>query len=70
MYTHDDLTAYFEYLDDLRASGVTKMFGAPAYVQRDFALSTNEARHICSLWMQTFTHEHTAKARATYALSL
>ena len=45
---------YFEYLNDLRDSGVTNMFGAAVYLQRDFGLSRQESRDILLKWMQSF----------------
>lgn len=50
MITDEHLT----YLDNLRESGVTNMFGAGSYVQSEFALSSQEAQHILSYWMETF----------------
>ena len=50
MITDEHLT----YLDNLRESGVTNMFGAGPYVQSEFALSSQEAQHILSYWMETF----------------
>ena len=43
-----------EYLDELRESGVTNMWGAPAYVEARFKLSFKEASAIVSEWMRTF----------------
>jgi hypothetical protein len=45
---------YFEYLTDLRDSGVTNMFGAAVYLQRDFGLSRQESRDILLKWMESF----------------
>ena len=45
---------YFEYLTDLRDSGVTNMFGAAVYLQRDFGLSRQEFRDILLKWMESF----------------
>jgi hypothetical protein len=45
---------YFEYLNDLRDSGVTNMFGAAVYLQRDFGLSRQESRDILLKWMESF----------------
>jgi len=45
---------YFEYLDALRESGVTNMFGAGAYLEDQFGLSRYEARDILIAWMETF----------------
>ena len=45
---------YYDYLDDLRASGVTNMMGAGIYLQEDFDLSKKEARAILQDWMDTY----------------
>ena len=42
------------YLDELRESGETNMFGAGSYIEDEFALSRQEARHILTYWMKTF----------------
>lgn len=45
---------YFEFLDNLRDSGVTNMFGALPYLQRDFpelALDEIRAREVLTTWM-------------------
>ena len=47
-------TRYFEYLTNLRDSGVTNMFGAAVYLQRDFGLSRQESRDILLKWMESF----------------
>ncbi len=46
---------YFEFLDDLRESGVTNMLGAGPYLQTAFGLSRYEAKDIVIEWMQTFS---------------
>ena len=43
-----------EYLDALRESGVTNMFGAAPYVEREFGLSRTDARAVLTFWMRTF----------------
>jgi hypothetical protein len=43
---------YFEYLEVLRKSGVTNMFGAAPYLQREFGLSRHEARDVLLKWME------------------
>lgn len=45
---------YYSYLDDLRDSGVTNMFGAAPYLQREFGLDRYEAREVLLQWMQSF----------------
>jgi len=47
-----------EFLDDLRESGVTNMFGAAPYVQDAFFLTKQEARAILSEWMKSFATRH------------
>lgn len=44
-----------EFLDDLRESGETNMFGATPYLQREFPeLTREEARAILKEWMDSF----------------
>ena len=45
---------YFSYLNDLRDSGVTNMFGAGEYLERDFNLDKREAREILTRWIRSF----------------
>lgn len=42
---------YFKFLDALRESGVTNMFGAAPYLAGAFTLSNSEAREILQEWM-------------------
>ena len=45
------------YLNDLRDSGVTNMFGAAPYVEQEFEIEKREARRLLSLWMSNFNEE-------------
>ena len=45
---------YYVYLEDLRQSGVTNMFGAAPYLQEEFGLSKKEAREILGNWMTNY----------------
>lgn len=54
---------YFEYLDQLRESGVTNMFGAAPYLEQTFGLHLYEARDILLEWMQTFGQRHQHKVK-------
>ena len=45
---------HLDYLDDLRESGVTNMFGATPYVQKRFGLERKDASEILGYWMDTF----------------
>ena len=48
------------FLDIVRSSGVTNMFGAGSYIQEHFGVSKYEARDFLSEWMRTFS-ERSAK---------
>jgi len=45
---------HLEYLDGLRDSGVTNMFGAGEYLVAAFNVSKADARTILKYWMATF----------------
>lgn len=53
------LRDYFIYLNDLRESGITNMFGARPYLMEEFGLEKQEASKILSSWMKTFSREIT-----------
>ncbi len=54
----------FAYLDALRASGVTNMLGAPAYLQAQYGISYKEARELFAQWAETFDPTKTPEQRA------
>ena len=54
----EDREEMFEFLDDLRESGETNMFGAGPYVQEAFGLSRSDARKVVMEWMGTFSERH------------
>lgn len=54
----EDDGEYFEYLDELRDSGVTNMLGAGAYLEKDFSIDPQEARRVLQRWMETFSDRH------------
>ena len=58
LFTEKELEEMFIFLDDLRESGETNMYGAAPYVQREFGVSYNEASEIVSTWMKTFSERH------------
>jgi len=49
-----------EYLDELRESGITNMFGARPYVEEEFSdlLDSKQAGEVLSYWMKTFSERH------------
>ena len=47
----------FDYLNALRDSGITNMFGATPYVQRVFGVPRKEAMDLLVEWMESFTEK-------------
>lgn len=45
---------YWLYLEALRKSGETNMFGAAPYLEIAFGLKKNEARKILAEWMKNY----------------
>jgi len=43
-----------EFLNELRDSGVTNMFGAGVYVQEEYGVTRDEAREFVTTWMKSF----------------
>jgi hypothetical protein len=50
---------HLPYLDRLRESGVTNMFGAVPYILLEFSdLSEQQAKQVLIYWMRTFSDRH------------
>jgi len=47
----------FEYLNALRESGTTNMFGASSYLQDRFGFSKHEAKEFLITWMKQYKNE-------------
>lgn len=45
---------YWIFLEELRQSGVTNMFGAGPYLQEEFGLTKKEAHEILADWMKNY----------------
>ena len=45
---------YFKYLNELRASGVTNMWGAGPYLEDEFNLTEQEAKDVLLAWIKSF----------------
>lgn len=65
-FSKTELATYFKYLDELRVSGVTNMYGAGSYLSEMHGLTPKDASTVLKLWMQTFSdlkiEERAAKA--------
>lgn len=56
---------HLEYLDELRESGTTNMFGARPYLMRNFGLSGADAAVILTYWQETFGQRQAHKEAQT-----
>ena len=45
---------HLKFLDDMRESGDTNMFGAAPYVADEFDITKQDARKIVSYWMESY----------------
>ena len=43
------------FLDVVRSSGVTNMYGASPYIEEHFNVNRKEAREFLMVWMKTFS---------------
>lgn len=67
--TKDEMKQYIRYLDTLRDSGATNMWGARPYLQKHFKIKdANLASKILTAWMESFGHSHELDIRADVAL--
>ena len=48
---------YFKYLNELRDSGVTNMWGAGPYLEDKFWLTKQEAKDVLVAWIKSFEEE-------------
>lgn len=47
-----------QYLNELRSSGITNMFGAASYIEAEFPeLGRKESVRLLTLWMENFNEE-------------
>lgn len=49
-----DKNEMFEYLDTLRETGVTNMFGAGPYLEQAFDIDRREAKNVLFEWMRQY----------------
>lgn len=45
-----------KFLDDLRETGITNIYGAGPYIQEIFGVSKYDANRFLVKWMETFTN--------------
>ena len=57
--TEEQLARYLQFLDQLRASGITNMFGARPFLQQEYGeLDDAQAAKVLAYWMATFRERH------------
>lgn len=49
---------YTQYLNNLRESGVTNMFGAAPFLQEEFGITRSDAKEILAEWMRNFKEQN------------
>ena len=47
----------FEFLNELRDSGVTNMFGATPYIERELGHGRAESMKLLALWMKVYNEQ-------------
>ena len=55
--TTDQEREVLEFLNMLRDSGATNMFGAAPYIEEEFDLNSKESKSLLMLWMANFNDE-------------
>lgn len=58
MSSNVDMKECFNYLEILRKSGVTNMFGAAPYLEKEFDLDRKTARDVLLSWMCPHSENH------------
>ena len=51
---NEEWIEYYVYLEELRQSGETNMFGATPYLREEFGLGRREAIKILGSWMDNY----------------
>jgi len=68
LFSLEQLTEVFDYLDSLRLSGAINMFGARVYVENEFTMSKINAGIALKFWRETHSLQETSKVRAEKSL--
>ena len=50
----EEWTEYYIFLEVLRQSGITNMFGATPYLREEFGLGRREAINVLSNWIENY----------------
>ncbi len=61
--TNDELIDYYYFLDALRESGATNMYGATPYLADEYDMSEKYAKKILVKWMTSYDPDKTPEER-------
>ncbi len=67
-FSGSSLAKIFKYLDQLRLSGITNMYGASPYIITAFGVPREKATRALVLWMETFAIDKSINDRVSDAL--
>ena len=51
-HLENDMSIFFEELNDIKKSGEMNMFGAPKWLRDNYDLSKDESDHVFKLWSE------------------
>ena len=51
-HLENDMSIFFEELNDIKKSGEMNMFGAPKWLRDNYDLSKDESNHVFKLWSE------------------
>lgn len=68
-FDESELIEAFEYLDDLRESGRTNMWGASRYLEAERGFECEDASVILRAWMKSFDPDAPVDVRVEKALA-
>lgn len=57
-FSEEEMEEFFVYLDELRESGDTNMYGAGSYLEDEFSMNRKTASYVLKQWMDTFSERH------------
>ena len=63
MIDKDSMVDFFYFLDDLRESGQTNMYGAAPYLCDEFDMDKKTANEVLLKWMETYDPCETPEER-------
>jgi hypothetical protein len=58
LVTEETLQECLVYLDELRVSGRTNMYGARPFLEEEIGITKQQATEVLSYWMGTFSERH------------